>query len=139
MKNYYSAATLWSTTEFPKKRKVRDEEPAVELEQSKWRREEERGSKGGDWFIRREESMKGWKQSSISSKNERKPLEEKIGNIDTEAGASYSYRAPYQDDGQGVKDNMKCEGSPHFPNRNFAKDVGNSNENPSNPEKIPIS
>ena len=139
MKNYYSAATLWSTTEFPKKRKVRDEEPAAELEQSKWRREEERGSEGGDWFLRREESMKGKRQSSISRKNERKPFEEKIGNIDTEAGASYSYRAPYQDDGQGEKDYTESDVSPLFQNENFANDVENSNENHSNPEQIPIS
>jgi len=120
VKNYYSAATLWSTTEFPRKRKVREEDPAVE--QSKWRREEERCGKVGDWFLRREESLKskglskhysvgsknysvGSKNYSVGSKNQRKPLEEKKENIDTEAGASYSYRAPYQDDGEGVKDN----------------------------------
>jgi len=104
VKNYYSAATLWSTTEFPRKRKVREEEPAGE--QSKWRREEERGGKEGDWFLRREEKRKGLsKYSSLASKKERKPLEEKNANIDTEAEASYSYRAPYQDDTQGVKNN----------------------------------
>ena len=98
MKNYYSAATLWSTTEFPKKRKVRDEEPVGE--QSKWRREEERNSKEEDWFLRKEESFMGngdkrRSKLSLRSNNERKPMEEKIGNVTTEAEASYIYRAPY--------------------------------------------
>ena len=106
MRNYYSAATLWSTSEFPKKRKVRDEELAGE--QSKWRREEDRGSKEEDWFLRKEESFMGNRDKSPSkhkssrSNNERKPLEEKMGNIDTEAGASYSYRAPYQGEKDGI-------------------------------------
>ena len=89
MKNYYSAATLWSTTELPRKRKVREERPAGE--QSMWRREEDRSSKGGDWFLRRDEGWKGLsKYNSNGSKNERKPLEEKNANIDSEAEASYS-------------------------------------------------
>ena len=91
---------MWSTSEFPKKRKVRDEE--LPVEQSKWRKEEERGSKEEDWFLRKEESFMGNREKRLSkhsssrrSNNERRPLEEKLGNVDTETGASYSYRAPY--------------------------------------------
>lgn len=110
---------------------MRDGEPAGE--QTKWRREEERGGKEGrDWFLRRDESVKDKglsKYNSISSKNERKPLEEKNGKVDAEAEASYSYRAPYQDDFEGVKNNTE---------EIFTNDVENSIQNPNYQDKIPV-
>ena len=103
---------MWSTSEFPKKRKERDEE--LVGEKSKWRREEERGSNEEDWFLRKEESFMGNREKRLSkhsssrrSNNERRPLEEKMENVDTESEASYSYRAPYQ----GEKDVIESEES----------------------------
>jgi len=68
--NYYSAATKWRTSEFPRKRKMRGEE---------------------DWFLRREESARGEegkKRKTDVSDNKREKNED-------EAEASYNYRAPY--------------------------------------------
>ena len=94
MNNYYSAATGWSTSEFPRKRKGRNEQE-----------EDKRDTKQGerDWFLRRGERVEGGsvKRAKVSSSRnvkERMPLEEKAGNVDGGDGASYSYRAPYQDE-----------------------------------------
>ena len=103
--NYYSAATSWSTTEFPLKRKGREEEePEDERKRGRW--EENKGGKAGDCFKRKDGFERGScelsrrisKHSSRSSRREdRNPLAEKQENIDA-AEARYKYRAPYQDD-----------------------------------------
>ena len=94
---------------------MRDEE--LSGEQSKWRREEDGGSKEEDWFLRKEESFMGNREKRLSkhsssrrSNNERKPLEEKLGNVDTETGASYSYRAPYPGEKDGIEsvESLSC-------------------------------
>jgi len=105
VKNYYSAATSWSTTEFPRKRKGREEEECGDWNKlGRW--EEEGGSKEGDWFQRKDEivrdsletSRRNSKASSRSTKREeRKPLKKKEVNLDA-VEVSYSYKAPYQQD-----------------------------------------
>ena len=45
-------------------------------------------------------------------------MEEKVGNVDKEAGASYSYRAPYQ----GEKDGIEGAESSSCQTGNFSTD-----------------
>jgi len=107
--NYYSAATSWSTTEFPRKRKGREEEECGDRSKL-GRREEESWSKEGNWFRRKSEILKGSRESSRSSENssrrskrvERKPMKEKEGNLDA-VEPSYNYRAPYKQNCNGKK------------------------------------
>ena len=94
MNNYYSAATGWSTSEFPRKRKGRND-------QEENKRDTKQGER--DWFLRRGERVEGGqvkraKVSSSRNMKERMPLEEKAENVDVGAEASYSYRVPYQDE-----------------------------------------
>jgi len=89
--NYYGAATMWKTSEFPRKRKVRNEEELDEDE--KW------GRRQGDWFFRRGESGERGKSKRARHNSFKitQECEEKIGN-EEDTGASYSYRAPFKND-----------------------------------------
>ena len=54
-KNYYSAATLWSTSEFPIKRKAREGDWGEEKSKKRRSEEDEKESIGVDWFKRKDE------------------------------------------------------------------------------------
>eukprot|EP00092_Neocalanus_flemingeri_P020880 GFUD01022621.1.p1 GENE.GFUD01022621.1~~GFUD01022621.1.p1 ORF type:complete len:497 (+),score=148.31 GFUD01022621.1:56-1546(+) len=122
-RNYYCAATTWSTSEFAKKRKVREEEGPGE--QSKWGRwEEEKGDKKSHGS-----SKSISKNSSRSSRREdRKPLEEKSENVE-EVEASYKYRAPFQGSEGNRCEEGSCGGAFRNINGKLGKGAENENEN----------
>jgi len=118
-KNYYSAATRWSTSEFPSKRKERDGEG--EIEGSKKRRDDE---KGGDCFLRKDERYSRESRGSgnysfkIAVRDERLPFEK--SNVEHEVEPNYSYRPPYQDS-QEANENHEDDGG-----ENTADSEGNT-------------
>eukprot|EP00092_Neocalanus_flemingeri_P037998 GFUD01041366.1.p1 GENE.GFUD01041366.1~~GFUD01041366.1.p1 ORF type:complete len:522 (+),score=119.58 GFUD01041366.1:35-1600(+) len=123
VKNYYSAATTWGSTAFPRKRKEREEEWTGEQSKSgRWEEEDN----GGDWFKRKDNYVREGLVST--SRKDRKLLEEKQRNLEG-AEASYSYRAPLQEKSSGEDryDDGNWEGSSGFQNGSCRQDVENGN------------